>query len=177
MKSANIILVIFVSIWMCACETMPQTSTHPSASKRVSRVKATKAIPTQTSTIKRSAIHLSDWREIVINARLGKDENIKVLELERTDEASHHLVQIRDREKLHMHQDHDLTVFILEGDGVMAIGDSARTARTGHVLFIPRTAPHRFINLSDNPAVAYTIFTPPFDGKDIVPIIEPQSNQ
>lgn len=63
---------------------------------------------------------------------LPADKEIAVYELGRTEKSSCHLVQIRTREKLHIHKKHD---------GVAT-------------------------------AVAFVVFSPPFDGKDVVPVAE-----
>ena len=36
----------------------------------------------------------------------------------------------------------------------------------GSILYVPRGIPHAFGNRSETVAVAYVIYTPPFDGKD-----------
>jgi len=99
-------------------------------------------------------------------ALLGPGENQRVVEIGRDEHTSHHVVTIRDRETPHRHDRHDLTVVMLEGWGAMRIGDEERRVGRGSILYVPRGAVHAFRNLSDEPAVAYAVYTPAFDGKD-----------
>ena len=48
---------------------------------------------------------------------LGASENIKITTLGQSQGVSHHLVQIRDREKPHIHKIHDGTVVMVKGGG------------------------------------------------------------
>jgi quercetin dioxygenase-like cupin family protein len=100
---------------------------------------------------------------------LPPEQNFWVINLGETREVSDHLVQIRDREELHTHDAHDLTVFVYRGHGTMRVGTETFPLRAGDVLFIPRGVVHAFGNESHAPAVAIVAFTPAFDGKDTVP--------
>ena len=99
-------------------------------------------------------------------ALLGPGENQRVVEIGRDEHTSHHVVTIRDRETPHRHDRHDLTVVMLEGWGAMRIGDEERRVGRGSILYVPRGAVHAVRNLSDEPAVAYAVYTPAFYGKD-----------
>lgn len=99
-------------------------------------------------------------------ALLGPGENQRVVEIGRDEHTSHHVVAIRDRETPHRHDRHDLTVVMLEGWGAMSIDGKERRVGRGSILYVPRGAVHAFRNLGDEPAVAYAIYTPAFDGKD-----------
>ena len=103
---------------------------------------------------------------------LAPGQNIGVTNLGAADEVSHHIVQVRDAEALHVHANHDLTVFIYRGHGVMQVDSNQFPIATGDILFIPRGVPHAFTNKSGSPAVAIVAFTPAFDGKDTVPVKE-----
>ncbi len=82
--------------------------------------------------------------------------------------SSYHLIQIRTREKSHVHETHDLAVFVQSGFGKMYLGRESFGVRPGSVVFIPRRTPHYFVNVGKTPAVAIAIYSPPFDGKDMV---------
>ena len=100
---------------------------------------------------------------------LTASENISVLALGRTEAASYHLVQIRDRERPHMHATHDLAVTVLQGTGRLFIRGEPHDMRPGDVAVVPRATPHYFINAGAQPAAAFVTFTPPYDGTDQVP--------
>ncbi len=100
---------------------------------------------------------------------LAADQNIRVINLGIAAEVSHHIVQVRTKEQPHIHADHDLTVFVYRGNGIMTVGNQSFALRAGDSLFVPRGVIHMFQNKAKTPAVAIAIFTPAFDGKDTVP--------
>lgn len=100
---------------------------------------------------------------------LSDGEAFNVTDVGRDGRTSHHLVAIRDRESPHRHDTHDLLVFIIRGYGTMRIGNESRAVGEGSVLYVPRGTVHAFTNTSGEPAIAYAIYSPPFDGVDKVP--------
>jgi mannose-6-phosphate isomerase-like protein (cupin superfamily) len=98
----------------------------------------------------------------------GKD--FVVHEVGRDAHASHHAVWIRDREQPHRHDRHDLFVVIVRGYGTMRLGAEARPVGEGSILYVPRGTPHAFANESGEPALAYAVYVPAFDGADRVPV-------
>jgi quercetin dioxygenase-like cupin family protein len=112
----------------------------------------------------------SDLQQVLNQNPLGPQANIKVVTLGKGETVSHHIVQIRDRETPHVHRSHDLTVFVVRGEGPMFIDKQERYLRAGDAVFIPRGTVHHFTNTSPRPAVALVVFSPPFDGKDTIPV-------
>ena len=103
---------------------------------------------------------------------LATNQEIRVTNLGLAPEVSHHIVQVRTKERLHTHKEHDLTVFLYRGNGRMTVGSQSFPIRTGDSLYVPRGVVHTFENLGKTPAVAIVIFTPGFDGKDTIPAEE-----
>jgi mannose-6-phosphate isomerase-like protein (cupin superfamily) len=101
---------------------------------------------------------------------LAPNENFKMMTLGQAQSVSHHVVQIRDREGQHMHKTHDGTVVIVRGSGYLMMGNKKIELSVGDIVHIPRGAPHYFVNTGGDPAVAFVAFSPPFDGKDVVPV-------
>ena len=99
---------------------------------------------------------------------LAPDSDFRAVLLGQDEHHSHHLVAIRSAEQPHRHDEHDLVVVMLEGHGEMLIGQETRPVGPGSILSIPRATVHAFSNQSPEPAIAYAIYTPPFDGKDRV---------
>lgn len=106
---------------------------------------------------------------LIERAELPDGQMFKIVEVGRDAASSHHVVAIRDRESPHRHDTHDLFVVMLRGHGTMRLGDATRPVGEGSILYVPRATVHAFTNLSAEPAIAYAIYFPPFDGKDRVP--------
>jgi mannose-6-phosphate isomerase-like protein (cupin superfamily) len=104
---------------------------------------------------------------------LGAKENIKITTLGQEQSVSHHVVQVRDRETPHVHKLHDGTVVMVKGRGYLMMDNRRIDLSAGDIAYIPRGAVHYFVNTAGEPAVAFVVFSPPFDGKDIVPIEKP----
>lgn len=85
---------------------------------------------------------------------------------------SHHLLRIREAEPLHRHENHDLTVVILRGGGVLRTmaGEREREDRlgVGAIVLIPRGLAHAFRNEGEGTTVAFLASSPPFDPADRV---------
>ncbi len=107
---------------------------------------------------------------LIARAELPPDQDFRVVEVDRDAHTSHHVVAIRRREQPHRHDRHDLLVVLLRGYGSMLLGDEERPLGVGSILYVPRGTPHAFRNTSAQPAVAYAVYTPPFDGTDRTPI-------
>jgi mannose-6-phosphate isomerase-like protein (cupin superfamily) len=46
------------------------------------------------------------------------------------------------------------------------VGDAVHPVGEGSILYVPRGTVHAFANESGEPAIAYAVYTPAFDGKD-----------
>ena len=100
--------------------------------------------------------------------KLAPGEDLRVIELARDTQTSQHLVAIRGAEIPHRHDRHDLLVVMLRGYGRMRLGAEQRPVGEGSILYVPRGAVHAFQNDSPEPAVAYAVYIPAFDGRDRV---------
>ncbi|OGR83258.1 MAG: hypothetical protein A2901_08340 [Elusimicrobia bacterium RIFCSPLOWO2_01_FULL_54_10] len=118
---------------------------------------------TELEGVKSKTLDRLKWENSV---QPGEDIS-KALILE-MDNASSHLIQIRGSEKRHSHDLHDLTVILQSGRGRMFMGNSSVSVGPGAVIFIPRGLAHYFVNGSAEPASAIAIYSPAFDGKDVV---------
>jgi mannose-6-phosphate isomerase-like protein (cupin superfamily) len=108
------------------------------------------------------------WEEVVRSHPLGPGDNIKGVVLSTRPAVSHFLIQIRDREQPHIHREHDATVVLLRGRGRLVLKERIVALRAGDTVFIPRGAPHYYVNDAPEPTVALAIFTPSYDGTDAV---------
>lgn len=112
----------------------------------------------------------NDLEKLLADNPLPPGQNIRVTTLGQGPAASHHLVQIRDRETPHMHKIHDATVIMLRGRGTLVLEERRIDLTAGDVVYIPRGVAHYFTNAAREPAVAFATYTPAFDGKDNVPV-------
>ena len=99
---------------------------------------------------------------------LADGQDFRVVELGRSESTSHHVAAIRTGEPLHRHDHHDLLVVLVRGHGTQRVGDETRPVGEGSVIFVPRGVTHAFTNSGPEPAIAYVVYTPPFDGTDRV---------
>ena len=111
-----------------------------------------------------------DLEKILADNPLGPADNIKVTNLGRSTSASQHVVQIRDREFLHVHKLHDATVTMLRGQGYLVLAKQRVKLKAGDVIHIPRGVAHQYVNTTGEPTVALAVYAPAFDGKDTHPV-------
>jgi mannose-6-phosphate isomerase-like protein (cupin superfamily) len=111
-----------------------------------------------------------DLAKVVEANPLGPSENIKITTLGQGQSASHHVVQVRGRESPHLHQTHDGTVMLVSGRGYLMMANKRIELSPGDIVYIPRGTAHYYVNTAPQPSVAFVVFSPPFDGKDNVPV-------
>ena len=112
-----------------------------------------------------------EMNRVLAQNPLPATANIKVTTLGQGRTVSHHVVQVRDRESPHIHKDHDLTVTVMRGQGYLMLGTRRIDVTVGDVVFIPSGTIHYFVNTDSQPSVALAVFSPPFDGKDTIPVV------
>lgn len=95
---------------------------------------------------------------------------IQIQNLGESESASAHLVWIKTEEKPHVHAKHDATVIMLKGHGSLLYGAQRIPLKEGDVISMTRGTVHAFRNESKQPAAVYVVFSPPFDGKDVIEV-------
>lgn len=111
-----------------------------------------------------------DLDALLAAAPLAAGENIRAVALGHTETSSYHLVQVRDRERPHVHAVHDFSVTLLRGSGTLFVAGAAHELHPGDVAVVPRGTAHYFVNAAATPSVAFVTFSPAYDGKDQVPV-------
>jgi mannose-6-phosphate isomerase-like protein (cupin superfamily) len=106
---------------------------------------------------------------------LASGENIKVVQLFRGERAAQLLVQIRDREPVHYHDDSDISVVMLRGRGTVHVGGDSFAVKAGDALYIRRGVVHYFVNEGKEPAAALVTYSPPPGPNDRVLVESPAS--
>ena len=120
----------------------------------------------------------SEYREIELDKILADNplapgDNIKAANLGRSASASQHVVQIRDREILHVHKIHDATVTMMRGQGYLVLDKKRINLQAGDIVHIPRGVAHQYVNTSSDPTVVMAVYSPALDGKDTHPVNQP----
>ncbi len=111
-----------------------------------------------------------DLEKILADNALASGENIKVANLGRSASASQHVVQIRDREVLHVHKLHDATVTMMRGQGYLVLDNKRLNLKAGDIVHVQRGVAHQYVNTSSDPTVLLAVYSPPFDGQDNYPV-------
>ncbi|MCR4302319.1 MAG: cupin domain-containing protein [Sulfuricaulis sp.] len=99
--------------------------------------------------------------------------NFKAVTLSRSELSSHLLVQVRNREPLHYHNDSDISVWLLRGRGLIHMGNEVIVINAGDMLHIPRGVIHAYVNQGKEAGVALVVFSPPPSPKDRVLVDSP----
>lgn len=111
-----------------------------------------------------------DLRVFLKEHPLDSGQNIRIDLIASGPSSSIHVVQIRQAEKPHLHARHHLKAVIIRGQGTMHIDGKKISAGVGSVFEIERGTPHYFVNSGTGTAAALVTFTPPYDGKDMIPV-------
>jgi quercetin dioxygenase-like cupin family protein len=107
--------------------------------------------------------------DIVDKKSLADDENVKIILLGKDKSTSVYLYQIRQDAEMeaHLHKSHDEILYIKKGSGVLILNGTRHMVKEGMVVMIPRTTIHKYVNTGKEITIAVSMFSPPFDGKDI----------
>lgn len=97
-------------------------------------------------------------------------DNIHVAKLNSDKNASDFIVFVKKYVPLHKHLLHTETLYILEGTGVMQLGDEEFEVGPGDYIKVPEGTPHGVRTTSTVPLKALSVQAPEFFGKDRVPV-------
>jgi len=111
--------------------------------------------------------------EILKAHPLKEGEAQTLVELLRGQGVSVNLVQVRSRVRPHYHKSHEETVYLIDGAGILILGDRTYNVKAGALMMIPKGAVHSFE--AKEPTSVLSIFNPPFDGADRIFTDEPSS--
>ena len=80
--------------------------------------------------------------------------------------VSSFLIFIKNEVKPHKHLAHDEQVYVLEGEGIMQLGETSAVIKKGDFIFIPKNTFHSVVTTPNIPLKVISIQAPYFDGKD-----------
>lgn len=95
-------------------------------------------------------------------------ENIHVAKLNSDKNASDFIVFVKKYVPLHKHVFHTESIYILEGTGMMQLGDETFEVKPGDYIKVPEGTPHGVKTTSRIPLKALSVQAPEFFGKDRV---------
>lgn len=107
--------------------------------------------------------------EIVDTKGLAEEENVKIVLLGKDKSTNVYLFQIREGAEMdaHLHKSHDEILYIKKGSGVLILNGTRHMVKEGMIVMIPRTTIHKYVNTGKGINITVSMFSPPFDGKDI----------
>ena len=95
-------------------------------------------------------------------------ENIHVQKLDDDPLTTTFMIWVKETVKEHYHAEHTEVVYVLEGSGLMTLGEEEKKITSGDYVFIPKGTHHSVQVIGDIPMKVLSIQTPSFDGKDRV---------
>ncbi|MCG8556934.1 MAG: cupin domain-containing protein [Proteobacteria bacterium] len=144
---------IVLLVWLTACRTPAVDSAGSNGAKRTAY-----------------QIVAAGQRRPIRWTKNEQARELAIRTLRNTGQSSHHVVRLNGAEKPHVHDYHDLTVFVLSGKVNMHLGEHVSSVETGDVIDIPAGQAHWAENAQRAASEAYVVFVPGFDGKDRRPL-------
>jgi len=90
------------------------------------------------------------------------------LEFQKAPNMSFGITTARGKISARCHERHDLLIYVHSGSARFHVGEKDFWTATGDVLFIPRGAVYSAESQDSRLLEFWSVFTPPFDGKDVV---------
>lgn len=115
--------------------------------------------------------------QVVINpdtlSLSNDDDNICVVKLEDTKDASSFLIRVRDEVPPHYHENHTEHVYVIEGRGIMLLNDELIEIGPGHIISLPPGTVHAVKRKGDLPLKVLSVQSPQFNGSERTPTESP----
>ncbi|WDE13020.1 cupin domain-containing protein [Thalassomonas haliotis] len=93
-------------------------------------------------------------------------DNVHLIPLGSDKHASEYLIFIKKRVAAHYHAGHTEIVYVLDGEGVMTLGEHKKQVKKGDYIRIPQGKIHAVEVTSKEPMKVLSVQTPEFKGKD-----------
>lgn len=95
---------------------------------------------------------------------------VQVKRLAGDDKVSSFAIVVNDSVQAHFHQYHSEHVYVLEGGGLMRLGDQRFEVKAGDLIFIPQGVIHAVKAHKGQALKVLSIQAPAFDGSDRVTV-------
>ena len=99
---------------------------------------------------------------------IEKLENIFVHKLCSDSLSTAFLIWVRYKVAAHRHEHHSEVIYVLEGSGLMRVGDEVFDIDKGDYVFIPVNTVHGVRTISSEPLKVLSVQSPEFKGEDRV---------
>ena len=93
-------------------------------------------------------------------------DNIHVEKLGTDKNSTTFVIWVKEEVKPHYHENRTETLYVLDGNGIMVIGDESKRIGAGNMFIIPKGTVHSVEVSSDTPLKVLSIQAPEFLGKD-----------
>ena len=93
-------------------------------------------------------------------------ENIHVQKVGSDQNSTSFIIWVKEEVKPHYHETHTETLYVLEGSGMMTMGDEGQRIGPGTLLLIPKGTVHSVEVTSSEPLKVLSVQAPEFHGKD-----------
>jgi quercetin dioxygenase-like cupin family protein len=93
-------------------------------------------------------------------------ENIWVKKIADNSEQTSFIIWVKKNVRLHKHEYHSESIYVLGGKGEMTINDEKFVIKKGDYFNIPKNTAHSLNVLSSTPIKVLSIQSPKFEGKD-----------
>ena len=113
--------------------------------------------------------NVQNIEEVIEKNPLGENEEVKITDFGENKNSSMHLIQDRANGEIqpHYHKRHDKVIYVKKGTGIATLDDTRYVVKPGSMLQVPLKTVFKFLNTGNETFVAVSVFSPPFDGKDI----------
>lgn len=99
----------------------------------------------------------------------GEFDNIKVEKLAHDSLSTGFLIWVKKSVRAHRHEHHSENVYVIEGEGLMTVGDKTFRITPGSYIFIPTNVVHSVVvDESKGVMKVLSVQAPFFDGNDRV---------
>ena len=98
--------------------------------------------------------------------KVDTSKNIHVDKLHSDSLSTGFVITIKNSVRLHKHQYHSESIYVIKGEGKMIIGEDSFEISEGDYFNIPKNTPHSLEVISDVPMKVISFQSPEFLGKD-----------
>ncbi len=106
--------------------------------------------------------HLPSVKRLALEAQRGEDtlyqiffedypefDSVRPESMRSFESFSRVLIKPGTTNQMHVHDDQEQVYFVLQGSGIVQVGDETTEVKAGDSIFLPASVPHGFVNNSE----------------------------